>query len=400
MNDIIFQKQNGGMGRTAANEDNVSGLIMSADGKLTGAELSEFDEVDSRLYIVKLTYYEQLGNTYLITPSGEPADDADYAKNAIDYHVAEFFRLSPTGILFLAILLEGNVAAVDITMLQNYAEGRIRQAGILTPAIAAVADYQAAAALLETEHKPLSIIFTIDGTKTTVASYVAANANVLAGRCNVSELIGCDLYPALLARLGVHPGLFAPYGCIGALLGAVSKAAVNESVAWVQKFPLSLLMPGLTSGDLVKEIPTGDLDIINGNRYIFVRTYPGDANNYFNDSFTYDVGTSDYAFIENVRTMDKAMRNIRSNLLPFLNAPLYVNASTGRLRADTVAVLETVAGRALEDMEKAGELSGYVVEIDPEQDVLATSLVEIVIRNVPVGVMRKVLVKIGFTTKI
>ena len=71
-------------------------------------------------------------------------------------------------------------------------------------------------------------------------------------------------------------------------------------------------------------------------------------------------------------------------------------ASTGKLQSYTVAHLETTANKALEDMEKAGELSGYQASVDPEQDVLATSTVEVVIKNVPVGVIRKIKVKIGY----
>ena len=51
-------------------------------------------------------------------------------------------------------------------------------------------------------------------------------------------------------------------------------------------------------------------------------------------------------------------------------------------------------------MEKAGELSGYKVEIDPEQDVLSTSTVEIVIKQVAVGVMRKIRVRIGYAKSV
>ena len=65
-----------------------------------------------------------------------------------------------------------------------------------------------------------------------------------------------------------------------------------------------------------------------------------------------------------------------------------------------VSFLETTAGEALEEMEKAGEISGYKAEIDPAQNVLATSALEIVIKKVPVGVMRKVTVKIGYTTSL
>ena len=51
-------------------------------------------------------------------------------------------------------------------------------------------------------------------------------------------------------------------------------------------------------------------------------------------------------------------------------------------------------------MEKADELSGYEAFIDPEQNVIATSELEVVVRNVPMGVMRKVKVKIGYTTSL
>lgn len=394
LNDIIFQKQNGGIGRTSASEDPISGLMVN--GLSIVSYINKFDTFGN-LRIAKISFYEQLAQTYGFAPKATPATDADYLINAIDYHVREFFRMSPTGTLYLVI--KDNLADIigdDIKALQNYCEGLIRQVGILASTNANLASFQTAATALEAEHKPLSIVFTTKGSQTGLATYTTGNTHIVAGRSNVSMLIGCDLDPALLARLGTS----GYYGCIGTCLGAISAASVNESIAWVQKFPLSLTMPGFITGDLVKEVSTGDLNLINDNRYIFVRTHVGDANNYFNDSFTFDVATSDYSFIENVRTMDKATRGIRANLLPQLNAPLYVESATGQLRASTVAYLETLAGRALEDMERAGELSGYRVEIDPAQNVLATGELEIQIKNVPVGVMRKVLVKIGYTTKL
>lgn len=387
------------MGRTAASEDPISGLLIALDSDI-GAYPTEMDNVGA-LYLYKLTFFEQLATALGI----ETTDTTDLtgaalteaqAKNAIVYHVDEFFRMSPTGTLYLALAETDMIGGDAVETLQNYAEGKIRQVGIITANDANVGAYQASATALEAQHKPLSIVYTTKGIQT-LASLTATNAHIVSGRSNVSKLIGCDLYPGLIQEVGETYGYS---GCIGTLLGALSAAAVNESIAWVQKFPLDLTLPGLISGDLIKEVSTGNQTLLNDNRYIFVRTHTGEANNYFNDSHTYDVVTSDYAYIENVRTMDKATRGIRKNLLPYLNAPLYVDAETGKMRADTVAVLETTAGRALEDMEKAGELSGYRVEIDPEQNVLATSEVEVIIRNVPVGVMRRVTVKIGFTTKL
>ena len=404
------------MGRPSANEDVISGLIMALDGELAGTHFNKFEitsEEEDPFYIAKLNYYEQLSMQYSINAvevtEGEVLSPVQSALNAIDYHVREFFRMSPTGILYLAICLDDEVSKENIKQLQYYSGGLLRQVGILTKTTAKHDDYQDACTGivgvengLFDEHQPLSVIMTYSGqldeeTKETLENLANDTLTLVTkDNSNVSVLVGCDLDP----ELEKHIGVFFNYGCIGTALGAISKAAVHESIAWVQKFPLGLKEPGFITGDLLKNVTMAQLDLINNNRYIFVRTHVGSADNYFNDSHTLDVPTSDYAYIENVRTIDKATRGVRANLLPYLNAPLYVDASTGNLRPTMVAFLETTAGRALENMEQAGELSGYKVEINPHQNVLATSTLEVIIKKVPVGVMRKVLIKIGYTTSI
>jgi hypothetical protein len=553
LNDIIFEKENGGMGRPAANEDIISGLIMALDGDLACTNFEEFEttgEGDDLLYVAKLNFYQQLSARYKIeavkiTEEKPSLSASEKALNAIDYHVREFFRMSPTGILYLAIRLCGEAEKEDIRQLQYYAGGLLRQVGILTKTTANIGEFQEACTGdvknpggLFAEHQPLSVIMTYfggveiedmemeaittgpitvtrtgadseevkvtvteivkvtetgEGTEKTVTkekvtvtatvagteegTVIATGTGTIIGTgtvkvtrtvteqkgtdpkktikgpetikeatvtnlekgtvkvkvegtaegagtvtvtvkgipaetlndltnednslekpdfSNVSVLVSCDLNPELKERIG----LFYNYGCIGTALGAISKAAVHECIAWVQKFPLGLREPGFICGDLLKNVSMGNLGLINNNRYIFVRTHVGNANNYFNDSHTLDVTTSDYAYIENVRTIDKATRGIRKNLLPYLNAPLYVDAKSGTLRPDMVAFFETTAGRALEDMEKAGELSGYKVEIDPAQNVLVDSELKIQIKKVPVGVMRMVRIKIGYTTSL
>lgn len=392
------------MGRKAANEDPISGLIFGGFGATTltfgnaNGNLKGFDTVGAANdHIRKFNYVEQLEDAGIVWKEG-PITQEDQAKNALYYHISEFFRMNPQGTLYVMIKnAAANVAAGDLSILQNYAEGTIRQCGIFdqntTPI--AVNSLQTELAALEENHKPMSVVLTYNGAN--IATSTLTSSNIATdGKCNVSVLIGCDGDATLADNLGDY----ATYGCIGTCIGAISKASVNECIAWVQKFPLGLNAPALFNGNLIKNIAQGDIETLNTNHYIFVITHVGDADNYFNDSHTCDVDTSDYAFIENVRTIDKACRGVRANLLPYLNSPLKVDAETGKLDAPIVAFLETTAGKALEDMEKAGELSGYRAEIDPEQDVLATSQVEVVIRNVPMGVMRKVNVKIGFATSL
>lgn len=408
MNDIKFTKTNGGMGRKAASEDPVSGLIFdafvssgssvltfgTAAGNLKGFETVVTD------HIRKFNFVEQLDDAGIVwtengngSGTGGALTDSEKAKNALHYHISEFFRMNPQGTLY--VMIKGDTDdfdEADLSTLQNYANGAIRQCGVFSSTLPTIADVQGELADLEANHKPMSVVLTYDGSSVTTLSSLADLS--AAGKCNVSVLVGCDGDATLAGNLGDY----ANYGCIGLCIGAISKAAVNECIAWVQKFPLGLKAPALFNGNLIKNIAQGDLETLNTNRYIFVITHVGDANNYFNDSHTCDVATSDYAFIENVRTIDKACRGVRANLLPYLNSPLKVDAETGKLDSPMVAFLETTAGKALEEMEAAGELSGYRVEIDPEQNVISTSQLEIIIKNVPTGVMRKVNVKIGFTT--
>ena len=94
------------------------------------------------------------------------------------------------------------------------------------------------------------------------------------------------------------------------------------------------------------------------------------------------------------------MRGIRTYLLPKLGRPMKVDASTGKLERTTVEHLITTGNKPLEEMEKAGELSGFGFDIDPDQNILATSRVRGVIKNVAVGVMRNLDLEIGYATSI
>lgn len=462
MNDIGFTKTNGGMGRTAESGDPISGVVMylpelaAADlinqdnaKKFSTVTVDDGDNNSHTLYVAKLKYVEELADYGMVkkelkmqASDYEGTTDAEKiaafkkvaAVNMLVYTVSKFFDMNEQGTLYLAIknATDSQVNGVDLAALQNWANGAIRQCGVVTPSLTyttgsgngavtyqLLPEYQKVCtdptSGLEVEHKPMSVVVAVSGKDVKVviedqdivvtpeaitgfelSDLTSSNIYVVAGRCNVSLLIGCDLDANLTNTLG-H---YAYYGCIGTCMGAISKAAVHECIAWVKKFPLGLVAPGLITGQLIKDVSTAKQNMLNDNRYLFVRTHVGNADNYFNDSHTLDEATSDYACIENVRTIDKACRGIYEKILPHLCSPLKVNAETGKLDEPTVAFLETTAGEALEDMEKAGELSGYRAEIDPDQNVIATGTVEVIVKKVPMGVMRKINVKIGFATKL
>jgi hypothetical protein len=202
-------------------------------------------------------------------------------------------------------------------------------------------------------------------------------------------------------------------------MGAIARAKVHESIAWVEKQNMvsttysgagfgktaqslarELDVAALVDGTLMTDLLSADLDVMSGKRYLFLRKHVGQAGSYWNDSFSADKPESDYNYIERNRTIDKAVRGIYKALLPHLSGPVRVDATTGKISVGTITFLETLAEDTLVRMERDGELSGFNVIIDPNQSILGTSKLAVVVKLIPVGVLREIKVSIGFTVKI
>ena len=134
-------------------------------------------------------------------------------------------------------------------------------------------------------------------------------------------------------------------------------------------------------------------------RYIFLRKFVDFSGSYFNDSHCAVAVSSDYAYIENNRVIDKAIRVGRAALLPYLNSPISFNAD-GTLTNQTIAVLRGALNTAAQPMIRANEISAAGITIDPNQNVLTTSTVYIKFQIIPQGVARNIIVNIGYTTAI
>ena len=141
------------------------------------------------------------------------------------------------------------------------------------------------------------------------------------------------------------------------------------------------------------------MSALTAKGYIFFRKHMGITGSYINDSSNADLITSDYAYGESTRTIDKAIRGVRTFLLPQLSSPVYLNEN-GTMREDTVANFRALALRSLDQMQQAGEISARDVTIDPTQAVLSTSKLVIGVKIVPVGVARNIEVNIAFALKV
>lgn len=381
---LTIVRQNGNVPKSQDGQDHVSGFV----AYLLEADIPAAFKAEPVQAVSTIDKAEELGIT---------ADAAAWSVKMLHYQLEEVFRINPSITLYVGLFSKPeSMTFQELKTVQNYAEGAIRQMAIWNGDTAPTADnivkLEAVADSLDTENAPLSTLYA-----PLVSNYKNLPNNLATNNPRVSVVIaqagsgtGAELYKSKDNKTK------ATVSAIGVALGTLSKAAVHQCIAWVKNFPSGISMPALGDGTLVRTIDKGELEKLDANRYLFLNNVVGVAGSYWNDSHTMDSPTSDYAAIESVRTMDKAVRGIRTYLTPELGGNVYIDPDTGKLQSYTVSHLETTANIPLEEMEKAGELSGYKAEIDAEQDVLSTSTIEVTIKNVPVGVVRKFKVKIGF----
>lgn len=329
--------------------------------------------------------------------SGGVASDIDQ----LHYHISEYFRIQPQGILHVGIYAPevGSYTFSNVPTLFNYASGKLRQIGVyvtgdtLDAALVTSLDARmmAQAALM----RPASAVLTADfaGTALSALPSLSANSDYRVS-VDIAQDIGGKGYK-------LYKALGKTVGTLGALLGNISLAKVSESIAWVGKFDVSngteLETVGFGNGVLFRDQAVSLLDQLDSYKYVFLRKYENKSGSYWSDSETAISTTSDFSQIENVRTVDKAIRGIYANTLDLLNSPLEVN-SDGTLTEDTISVFQEKASLQLDEMGRNNELSAYTININPAQNVLSTSKIVISVTIVPIGVAREIVFNVNLST--
>lgn len=390
MNGIKFIRENGGLGRVQEGTDFISGLIIYGEVAVPQTLILSADELDKKG----------------ITAETNPV---------LHYHASEFFRINEGAKLYVQSVESSDGTYSEVKTLQNFAEGNIKQVAVcdfkreLNTLSNAVSKLNQIATELGALNIPLSILLSVkveNSEMTSLPNLHELNAE------RVSVVIGQDKG----GRGGFVASTNPSVSCIGAVLGAVAKAKVGESIGWVEKQNLvstayekaltggeekarELDSIGFCDGSAIGDYTPQQLEAINEKGFLFLIKHTGTTGSYCNDSFTATSLESDFAYIENNRTIDKAIRGIHKVLLPKISGPIIIDPDTGKLENSAVAGLESLCDEVLDQMVRESEISGYQVKINPNQQVLKTSKLEVVVRIIPTGTLRKIEVKIGLTLK-
>jgi hypothetical protein len=318
------------------------------------------------------------------------------------YHISEFFRMQPKGKLYVGIYATAGVGTfTEITTMQNFAEGEIKQIGVYYKSTgfttAHVTTLQSVYATNYTANRPLQILVQGDFQGTTLASLT--NLHLLTAP-NVTVCLAQD---GAAAGYKLWKATAKTIGSLGVTLGAVALAKVNESISWIAKFNADngteMDYLAFANGDTWKATSTGQITSLDAYGYVFLKKEIDLVGSFFNDSHTSVSGTSDFCNVESNRTMDKSIRSMRFYLLPALGSPVFFNAD-GTITEGSIGYFETLAQTGLDDMVNAGELSASKASIDPTQKVLSTGTLTIVVQEIPTGVARAIVVNTGYTTSI
>lgn len=393
MNTVSFNRQEGGLAKRLPGEDHISGLVVYGQPNVAKTLLIEVEGLAS------------IG----VTPTSHPV---------LHYHVSEYFRVNPGSKLYLVSLAVNDGQFVAIKQLQQFAEAKIRQIGIVDLLTPFVDLSTASTTIKETLNElanlnmPLQAVYSI---------HSMTSADLLA-LPNVHTFDN-ERFSVVIGQDGAGRGHYVSgvvgkkVGIVGATLGAISRAKVHESIGWVEKQNLvvgtytkaltgnnvvarELDVPAFVDGTLLSDLTPAQIQSINDKGYLFLIKHIGYTGTFFNDSYTCTALDSDFATIENNRAIDKAQRGVYVKLLPKISGPIYVNPDTGEISADTIASLEAIGSIPLEQMERDGELSGFKIFINPNQDVLSTSKLTVTLKIVPVGVLREITVNLGFALSV
>ena len=393
MGKIIIEKNTGGLNRKEASRDSVSGLLSH------GVAVAEKLKLGVAYRLISLKDAESKGI------------DADYDrahKVAVFHHIAEFFRVHPQGELYIylqdkAVGYAQLIRQVEVFLRQ--AAGEVRQLAIAYHGTEPIVPAEKVSAKeTEATEEPVA--------KPLTWSYLAGLAQEQYERlyalympCQI-VLEGTGFVYEHVAELPNARAFNAPNVSIvllekglGTVLGAISKAQVNQSIGWVERFNIygkALERPALIDGTLLTNITGGDLLTLETKGYILPKVYIGKAGVYLSSGATCTDSQHDFAYLEYGRTFDKAVRGLYIALVPCIEKDFGIDPLTKKIAPQDIKMMELTAAKYLEQMQREGEISYYQVTIDPTQDILAEEKLTLQISLTPRGVARTIVAQVGF----
>ena len=395
---------NGVIGASEPMDDGVTGIVCTA--------VAVTHTVDGKQ---ETTF--ALNTPYLITKldelvkKGVTSDNAD--ANAILYKaVKEFYDEAPDGSKLWIMGVADTVTLADIVdkTKDNAKKLLIAANGTIRTLAVKIKDKSAYTPTVTTG---------IDGTVRTAITNAQALAEwatetlfapvmvLLEGRHytgNAETLVSNPVNTGNNNRVGVVIGdtvADSKGAAVGLLAGRIASIPVQRSVARVRTG--SIVATTMYIGGVAAEL--GNPGTINDCGFICPRTFVGKAGYYWSDDKLAAEASDDYSLIPRRRVADKAYRITYSTLINEVAEEISVT-DDGKISAPVVKAIQTAVESAIvNNMTSRGNLGndpsdpndmGVECYINPDQNIVATSRLDVQLRIKPHGYSKYIEVSLGF----
>lgn len=386
--------ENGALGGVVPSEDGVCGLVAYATAVSTTFALN------TPYLITKLDGLVALGIT----------SEATGANAALYKTVKEFYSEAPDG---TKLWVMGVAASTTIANLTDKANN------IISPLLMAARGSINILMLKVASAAEPTMSGSIDGAVLTAVTNLQALAedwaeNYYAPFVSLVEALSYSgvaaSLPDLTARSDNRVGVVlgdsvtgSAGAAVGLVAGRLAAEPVHRSLARVRSGAIKAetMYIGTNQAEL------GDPDVANDLGYIVPRTFVGKSGYYWSDDHLATGASDDYCAIPRRRVIDKAYRIAYKTLVDEIAENVPVNTE-GKLAAFHCKGVETSVESAIvnsmtsegnlgNDPDNASDL-GVQCYIDPDQNILATSRLEINLKVKPHGYSKYIDVKLGFKT--
>ena len=188
---------------------------------------------------------------------------------------------------------------------------------------------------------------------------------------------------------------------VGLLAGRIASIPVQRSVARVRTG--SIVATTMYIGGVAAEL--GNPETINDCGFICPRTFVGKAGYYWSDDKLAAEASDDYSLIPRRRLADKAYRIAYTTLVNEIAEEISVT-DDGKISAPVVKAIQTAVESAIvNNMTSRGNLGndpsnpndmGVECYINPDQNIIATSRLDVQVRIKPHGYSKYINVSLGF----
>ncbi len=324
------------------------------------------------------------------------------------YQISEYFRRNPSGNLFFSIKFDDSANAVSVfnTQLQsdvlaaaNLYEGQARQVLVYNPFRTFATSTLGALSALRT---------TLFGQQTDgLMIYGGGYSGALSAQANLRALT----YPGVSAVLGQSgTGVGFEYSktqqqvilSAGACLGDISTRVSGSIAEGTNNVSdgAECEKAYFFDGTDYKTISQSLANQLHDYGWIYLKKFVGGYTGTYWNSGNCAVSTSsDYAYIEDNKTFDKAKRGIYLSCIPLLNRKNQVKAD-GTLADSAIAAYEEAARIPLNQMVREEDLSNFSVSVSRTAVVATTGIVPITVSMVQQSIGREIKFTLGFVAKL